>query len=219
MNIAVLGATGRIGQRIVNEAALRGHKVTALTSNASKIPAEIGKIVWKMADALDAGSLSEAMKGQDVLISSYGPSMADPTQVPVVSKNIVAVASTLLAAGEKNPSTRLLIVGGAGSLEVAPGKTVIDAGLIPPQWIAIPVAHKEALDVFKANTTVNWTFFSPAAMINPGERTGKFRLGGDQLVVGENGKSEISMEDYAAAMMDEAEHPRHARTRFTIGYR
>jgi len=218
MNIGVIGATGRIGQRIVNEAVQRGHNVTAFTSSASKVPAEKGKVTWKVADALDAADLSNAMKGQDVLISSYGPSMADPTQIPVVAKNIATVAGKLLEAASQNPSTRLLIVGGAGSLEVAPGKTVIDAGLIPPQWLAIPVAHKDALHVFKTNNTINWSYFSPAAMINPGERTGKFRLGGDQLVVGENGKSEISMEDYAIAMLDEAEKPKHIRTRFTVGY-
>ena len=99
----------------------------------------------------------------------------------------------VLPSGEKNPHVRVLMVGGAGSLEVAPGKTVIDSGLIPEQYIAIPIAHKEALDVFKKNSTVNWTHFSPAGSIQPGERTGKFRLGGEQLVVGENGKSEISM--------------------------
>jgi putative NADH-flavin reductase len=218
MNIAIIGATGRIGQRILNEAVSRGHNVTAFTSDPSKIPAQKGKVTWKTADALNPDSVSEAMKGQDVLISSYGPSMADPKQIPVTAKNIAAAAKSLLAAGEKNPAVRILVVGGAGSLEVAPGKTVIDAGMIPPEWLPIPVAHKEALDIFRANQTVNWTFFSPAAMINPGERTGKFRIGGDQLIVGENGKSEISMEDYAIAMLDEVENPKHIRQRFTIGY-
>jgi uncharacterized protein len=218
MNIGIIGATGRIGQRILNEAVSRGHHVTAFTSDSSKIPADKGKAAWKTVNALDANSLSEAMKGLDVLISSFGPSMADRENLATNAKNIAVVAARLLEAGAKNPSTRLLIVGGAGSLEVAPGKTVIDAGLIPAEWLAIPIAHKDALDVFKANKNVNWSFFSPAAMINPGERTGKFRLGGDQLIVGENGKSEISMEDYAVAMLDEAETPNHIRTRFTIGY-
>jgi len=212
MNIGVIGATGRIGQRIVAEAVNRGHNVTAFTSNASKIPAEKGKVAWKTADVMDAKSVASAMEGQDVLISSYGPAMgSDP-------KPIATAAEVLLQAAGKHPNVRVLVVGGAGSLEVAPGKTVIDAGMIPAEWIAIPVAHKEALDVFKKNSTANWTFFSPAAMIQPGERTGKFRLGGDQLIVGENGKSEISMEDYAIAMIDEAEKPQHLRKRFTIGY-
>ncbi len=212
MNIGVIGASGRIGQRIVAEALQRGHNVTAFTSNAAKIPADKGKVVWKTADVMNADSVGAAMQGQDVLISSYGPAMgADP-------KPLVTAAETLLTAGEKNPKVRVLMVGGAGSLEVAPGKTVIDSGLIPAQYIAIPIAHKEALDVFKKNSTVNWTYFSPAGSIQPGERTGKFRLGGEQLVVGENGKSEISMEDYAVALLDEVEKPQHERKRFTVGY-
>ena len=212
MNIGVIGATGRIGQRIVAEALQRGHNVTAFTNRVAKIPADKGKVAWKTADVLNADSVRAAMHGQDVLISSYGPAMgADP-------KPIAAAAENLLKAGEKNPKVRVLMVGGAGSLEVAPGKTVIDSGMIPKEWIAIPIAHKEALDVFKKNSTVNWTYFSPAGSIQPGERTGKFRLGGDQLVVGENGKSEISMEDYAIAMLDEVEKPRYQRKRFTVGY-
>lgn len=212
MNIGVIGATGRIGQRIVAEAVNRGHHVTAFTSSAAKIPADKGNVAWKIADVMDVASVASAMEGQDVLISSYGPPMGtDP-------KPLAKAAETLLKAAEKHPPVRLLVVGGAGSLEVAPGKTVIDAGMIPAEWIAIPIAHKEALDVYRKNSTANWSYLSPAAMIQPGERTGKFRLGGDQLIVGENGKSEISMEDYAIAMLDEAEKPKHLRKRFTVGY-
>jgi putative NADH-flavin reductase len=212
MNIAVIGATGRIGQRIVAEALQRGHHVTAFTSQAAKIPAEKGKAAWKTADVMDPVSVAQAMEGQDVLISSYGPAMgADP-------KPIATAAEVLLKAAETHPKVRVIMVGGAGSLEVAPGKTVIDAGMIPAEYIAIPIAHKHALETLKKNSTAQWTYFSPAAMIQPGVRTGKFRLGGDQLIVGENGKSEISMEDYAVAMIDEAERPQHLRKRFTIGY-
>jgi putative NADH-flavin reductase len=193
MNIGVIGASGRIGQRIVAEALQRGHNVTAFTSSAAKIPADQGKVAWKTADVMNADSVGAAMQGQDVLISSYGPAMgADP-------KPISTAAETLLKAGEKNPTVRVLMVGGAGSLEVAPGKTVIDSGLIPAQYIAVPIAHKEALDVLKKNSTVNWTYFSPAGSIQPGERTGKFRLD-------------------AVALLDEVEKPRHERKRFTIGY-
>jgi uncharacterized protein len=212
MKIAIIGANGRIGQRILNEAVNRGHEVTGFASDPAKIPAEKGNVAWKAANALDATGIAGAIGGQDVVISAFGQHQGtDPQQIP-------ASVKALLTAMEQHPSTRLLIVGGAGSLEVAPGKTVIDAGLIPPQYIAIPIAHQEALGHLKQNNTVNWTYFSPAAMINPGERTGKFRLGGDQLIVGENGKSEISMEDYAIAMLDEAEKPQHERKRFTIGY-
>ena len=212
MNIAVIGATGRIGQRIVAEALQRGHRVTAFTSQAAKVPAEKGKAAWKTANVMDPASVAQAMEGQDVLISSYGPAMgSDP-------KPIATAAEVLLKAAEMHPKVRVIMVGGAGSLEVAPGKTVLDAGLIPAEYIAIPIAHQQALETLKKNSTAQWTYFSPAAMIQPGVRTGKFRVGGDQLIVGENGKSEISMEDYAVAMIDEAERPQHLRQRFTIGY-
>jgi hypothetical protein len=211
MNIAIIGATGRIGQRILSEAVARGHQVTALTTNPSKIPADAGKVSWKTANALDAESVSKATEDQDVLISAYAPPRSDPDE-------IVSVAKSLLTVAERHPALRLLIVGGAGSLEAEPGKTVIDAGMIPAEWIAIPAAHKKALDIYRANTSSDWSYFSPALMIQPGERTGKFRLGGEKLLVGANGKSEISMEDYAAAMLDEAEKPLHVRQRFTIGY-
>ena len=211
MNIGIIGATGTIGSRILNEAVQRGHNVTVFARDASRIPAEPGKVTWKVADALNPDSIGGAVAGLDAVISSYGPARgSDPQQ-------IVTAAKSLTQAFEKNPSVRLLVVGGAGSLEVAPGKTVIDAGMIPAEYVKIPIAHQEALEVFKTSPA-NWSFFSPAAMITPGERTGKFRLGGDQLVVGEDGKSAISCEDYAVAMLDEAERPVHIRKRFTIGY-
>jgi putative NADH-flavin reductase len=212
MNIGIFGATGTIGSRILNEALRRGHKVTAFVRDASRIPPHDTKVTWKVADILDADSIANVIAGQDVVISAYGPGRAgDP-------RHIVDAAAALLKAFEKHPEVRLIVVGGAGSLEVAPGKTVIDSGMIPPEWIAVPIAARDALELFRSNQTVQWTYFSPAAMIQPGERTGKFRLGGDQLIVGPDGKSAISCEDYAVAMLDEAENPQHIRQRFTIGY-
>ena len=212
MKIGIIGASGRIGQRLVAEAVQRGHSVTAFTSKPSKIPADPGKVAWKTANVLEVDSVAAAMAGQDALITSFMPPMGEDP------RPIATAAGVLLKAAEREPSTRILFVGGAGSLEVAPGKTVIDAGMIPAEWVAIPIAHKDALEIFRKNSTVNWTFFSPAGEIKAGERTGKFRLGGDQLIVDEHGKSEISMEDYAVAMLDETEKPQHTRKRFTIGY-
>jgi uncharacterized protein len=188
------------------------HSVTAFVRDASRIPEDHLGAKWKVADIFDPNKVAEVIAGQDVVISAYGqPRGGDP-------QLIVKAARSLLEALGRRPGLRLLVVGGAGSLEVAPGKTVLDAGMIPQEYVAIPIAHKEALEMFRANTRVPWTFFSPAAMIKPGDRTGRFRLGNDQLIVGADGKSAISCEDYALAMIDEAEHPLHIQRRFTIGY-
>ena len=212
MNLGIIGATGTIGSRIFKEALGRGHKVTAIARDASRIPEDRAGAAWKVGDALDPNSLVEVIGGQDAVICAFSQGKGGDPQ------KLVRVAHSLLDAFGRRPGLRLLVVGGAGSLEVAPGKTVIDAGMIPQEWIAIPIAARDALAVFRQNTRVPWTYFSPAASIAPGERTGKFRLENDKLVVGADGKSAISCEDFAMAMLDEVEHPLHIGKRFTIGY-
>jgi putative NADH-flavin reductase len=212
MNIGIFGVTGTIGSRIFNEALHRGHKVTAYVRDASRIPPDMTGAKWKVADVQNPNAVAEVIGGQDVVISAISQGKGGDPQL------IVSATRSLLVACGRRPGLRLLAVGGAGSLEVAPGKTVIDAGMIPKEWIAIPIAHRDALELYKANTVVPWTNFSPAASIQPGQRTGKFRLDNDRLVVGADGKSAISCEDYALAMLDEVEHPLHIRKRFTIGY-
>jgi putative NADH-flavin reductase len=188
------------------------HQVTAFVRDASRIPADHQGAKWVVADLFDTNRVAEVIAGQDVVISSYGPARGGDPHL------VVKAAHAVLEAFGRRPGLRVIVVGGAGSLEVAPGKTVIDAGLIPEEFLPIPKAAKQALELFRANHKVSWTYFSPAALIRPGERTGKFRLGNDQLVVGADGKSTISCEDYALAMIDEAEHPLHIQKRFTIGY-
>jgi putative NADH-flavin reductase len=112
---------------------------------------------------------------------------------------------------------RFLMVGGAGSLEVAPGVTLIASGHLPPEWMPIAVAHSQALDVLRASS-INWTSLSPAGYFDPGERTGHFRLGTDNLIADSKGDSRISMEDYAIALVNELENPQHERARFSVGY-
>ena len=187
------------------------HSVTAYVRDASRIPGDPQGAKWVVADIFDPNRVTEAIAGMDAVICSYGPGKGDPDL-------IIKVARSLIDAFGRRPGLRLLVVGGAGSLEVAPGKTVIDAGLIPKEFLPVPIAAREALGHFRASHHVTWTYFSPAALIRPGERTGKFRLGNDQLVVGADGKSSISCEDYALAMVDEAEHALHIQKRFTIGY-
>ena len=202
MKIALIGATGNAGSRILTELSRRGHAVTAIARNPQKIP-ELKGVTPLQADANDVAGLTAALKGHDVVISSVHFTASDP------NKLIEAVR----AAGVG----RYLVVGGAGSLEVAPGVKLIDTPQFPAIYKNEAAAGGAFLDLLRQQTSLDWTFLSPSAMFVAGERTGKFRLGGDQLLTNEKGSS-ISFEDYAIAMADEIEKPAHSRKRFTVGY-
>jgi uncharacterized protein len=211
MKIGLFGATGTIGQRILAEALKRGHQVTALVRDPSRVTTQDKNLSVKKADVLDSKSVAEAAASNDVIVSAYGPPKdADPGQLS-------AVARSLLDGIRQYPNVRVIHVGGAGSLEVAPGLQLVDTPEFPAAWKPIVFAHRDALDIFRKSPG-NWTYFSPAAMIQPGERTGKFRLGGDQLVADADGQSKISAEDYAIALLDEVEKPQFIRKRFTAAY-
>jgi uncharacterized protein len=209
MHIVLYGATGQSGSRILTELLTRSHRVTAVVRNPAKLSAHPGLTVVQ-GDVSSADAIAEKIKGADAVVSAYAPPVDDTDElIPVTGRVIEAVKQAGVP--------RLIIVGGAGSLEVAPGVTVIDSGHLPAQWLAIAVSHKKTLDLIKA-ADINWTYFSPAGFFVPGERTGKFRLGTDQLIANEQGDSRISLEDYAIALVDELESPKHERQRFTIGY-
>jgi putative NADH-flavin reductase len=212
MKIAILGAGGRIGQRIVKEAVSRRHTVTAFARDSSRIPEDKSGATWKVADVLDPDSVAQVAKGEGVLISAYGPPQqgGDTEKIPQSARAIIEGLRKQRLSGT---SPRFIMVGGAGSLEVAPGKLLVD--LLPDFVKPTANAHHEALKYLLTVTDVPWTNFSPGGQINPGERTGNFRLGTDQLL---GGKNEISMEDYAVAMIDEAEQGKHIGRRFTAGY-
>jgi putative NADH-flavin reductase len=209
MHIALYGATGASGSRILAELLSRGHRVTAIVRNPAKLPAQPGLTVAQ-GDVSSADAIAGKIKGTDAVVSAYAPPADDTDQ-------LVAVTELFIKAVEQSGVPRLLVVGGAGSLEVAPGVTVIDSGHLPAQWLPIAISHAKTLDLLK-KSDINWTYFSPAAFFVPGERTGKFRLGTDQLIANEQGDSRISLEDYAIALVDELETPKHERVRFTIGY-
>jgi uncharacterized protein len=209
MHIALYGATGKSGSRILTELLSRGHKVTAIVRDVAKLAAQPSLTVVE-GDLSSATEIAAKIKGADAVVSAYGPPAYDTDELlPVTENFIVAVRQ----AGVR----RFLVVGGAGSLEVAPGVTIIASGNIPSEWVAIAVSHAKVLDRLK-KSDINWTYFSPAGFFVPGERTGKFRLGTDQLIANEQGESKISLEDYAIALVDELEAPKHERARFTIGY-
>jgi uncharacterized protein len=205
MNIAHIGATGKVGRKILEELLRRGHTVTAISRHPEDAPAPASaNVKTARGDIAEPEKLAAAVKGHDAVISSA------PFQ-PGSSHNLL---DAIHISGVK----RYVAVGGAGSLEVAPGKLLKDSGQIPAEWLPAINEGAQLLKLLRADKRLDWTFFSPAAFIGPGERTGKFRLGGDQLIIGTDGKSAISYDDYAIALVDEVERPRHIRARFTIGY-
>ncbi len=203
MKVALLGASGMIGSRLLAELSSRGHQVTALARNPAKIAALPG-VTAKAVDAYDRKALADAYAGHDVAISSVHYLASD--------------ADILIGAAKDSGVPRYLVVGGAGSLEVAPGVKLVDTPQFPALYLKEAQAGGAFLDKLRAEPVLDWTFLSPSALIQPGERTGTFRLGTDQLLVDANGNSAISAEDYAIALVDELETPKHSRKRFTVGY-
>ncbi|HMF54473.1 MAG TPA: NAD(P)H-binding protein [Edaphobacter sp.] len=210
MNIVVYGATGNAGSEIVKELLRRGHKVTGVARKVDSLKSEPG-VTAKADDLSNVDAIAGIIKGADAVVSGYAPP-PDKTEaiVDVTKREIEAVKK---AGG----STRLLVVGGAGLLEVAPGVTLIKSGHLPAEYIPIATAHEKALEVLQ-KSEINWTYLSPGAYFVPGERTGKFRLGTKELIADEKGESKISFADYAIALVDEIEKPKHERGSFSVGY-
>ncbi|MCG0067057.1 SDR family oxidoreductase [Streptomyces tricolor] len=235
MHIGVIGATGTIGSRVVAEALDRGHHVRAFSRDAARARREERRenIVWADVDVLDARSIAGALPGLDVLISGFQPGnaasdFADTVRRSIADPTVYATAArALLKALESHPRTRLIVIGGAGSLEIEPGvvradsdellHAALDRLGLPRAYASAVRGHRDALDVLRTSNRL-WTYLSPAEEIAPGERTGRFRLGGDQPVLDADGRSRISVEDAAVALIDEAELPRFVQRRFTIGY-
>lgn len=208
MKVVLYGASGMIGSRILTELLSRGHQVTAVVRNPAKIAAP-GVRVLK-GDVTEAASVAQTARGADAVISAYAPPKGDE---PVFSAAMYALLDGLAEAGVR----RLIVVGGAGTLEVAPGVQLVDAPGFPEAYRDIAMAHRDALPILK-ESELDWTYLSPAGMIAPGERTGKFRLGTTSLLTDEKGESRISAEDYSLALVDELEDPKHIRRQFTVAY-
>jgi uncharacterized protein len=209
MKIALYGATGMIGQSILRETLSRGHEVTAIARDPSKLtPAD--RLTAVKGDILDTVEVAATIKGHDAVISSINAPNDDP-------QFFVRTAHSLIDALKQAGVQRLISVGGAGSLEVAPGVKLFDTAEFPVAWRPSAKALGAALDVYRTSD-LDWTFISPAGVIAPGERTGKFRTGGDQLLTDANGESRISVDDYAIALVDELEQPKNIRRRMTVAY-
>lgn len=202
MKIALMGASGNVGSRILRELVARGHAVTGIARSPDKIEALKGVTAVK-GDVFDTDDLARLLKGHDAVISSVRFKASDPNLM------VEAVRSS----GVK----RYIVVGGAGSLEVSPGVRLVDTPELPAAYKEEATRGAAFLDLLKQVDDLDWTFLSPSALFVPGERTGTFRLGKDDLLKSENGSS-ISYEDYAVALVDELEEPAHVKRRFTVGY-
>ncbi|MGF7134156.1 putative NADH-flavin reductase [Paraburkholderia sp. EB58] len=211
LKIALFGATGMIGSRIAVEAARRGHQVTALARNPERVPTDVANLKAAQADLLDATSVAAAVRGHDVVASAYAPPREDAGIVVTATRTLV---EGVRAAGLK----RLVVVGGAGSLEVAPGTQLVDSEGFPDAYKAVALAHRDAFTFYRTLSDLDWTVFAPAAVIAPGERTGVFRTGADTLLADVSGNSHISVEDYAVAFVDELEQGRFIREIATAAY-
>jgi putative NADH-flavin reductase len=201
--IAIIGATGRAGSQLLEEALRRGHTVTAIARNTDKIGVRPG-VTAKQVDALDAEALEQAIRGNDVVISA-----AHFASLP---------AEAVINPVKKAAVKRLLVVGGAGSLLLSGGSRVIDSPGFPEEYKTEASAGSVFLDTLRQEKDLDWTFLSPSAEFTETARTGKFRLGQDELLVSNEGRSWISFADFAIALIDEVETPKHSRQRFTVGY-
>lgn len=209
MKVVLFGATGKSGSRLLKELVSRGHQVTAIARDTAKLTPASGVKV-KQDDLSDARRTADVIRGADAVISAYAPP-ADNTDA------LIGVTQRQVEAVSQAGVDRLLVVGGAGGLEVAPGVSLIASGHLPAPYLPIANSHVKALDVLR-KSDVNWTYVAPAAYFEPGTRTGKFRVGTDELITAANGESRISMEDYAIAMVDELERGTNHRKRVSVGY-
>lgn len=203
MKIAHFGATGRVGSRIVVEALRRGHQVTAIARAPGDLKSQ-PNLIFQRGDVNQEGEVARLAADHDAVFSSV---------------KFQALQPRVLIAGVKGSGVnRLLVVGGAGSLEVAPGVQLVDTPGFPEAYKSEAIPGRDFLNLLRGEEQLEWTFLCPSAEFAPGTRTGKFRLGKDQLLTQPSGESRISMEDFAIAFIDELENPKHIRERFTVGY-
>lgn len=213
MNIALIGATGFVGSAILTELLNKGHKVTAIARNTSKIAPQ-ANLTAVEADIFEEDKLAKLLTGNDAVISAYNSGWTNPN----IYNDFINGSDAITAAVKKSGIKRLLVVGGAGSLEVAPGVQLVDTPQFPEKWKQGALAAREALNTLKEENQLDWTFLSPAILLEPGQRTGVFRLGTDQPVFNEKEESKISVQDLAVAIVNEIEQPQFIRKRFTVGY-
>ena len=215
MKIALIGATGFVGTAVLAELLARDHHVTALVRRPGKVDLR-PNVTAQALDVNDSAAVASAVRGHDAVVSAFNPGWDVPELYARFMQGSAAIEAGVAASGVR----RLLVVGGAGSLFVAPGVQMVDtpefASHVPPNIIPGAKAARDALTSLRGNTALAWTFLSPPALLAPGERTGRYRVGGEQLLMAGDAPAGISVADLAVAIVDEIETPRHVRARFTV---
>jgi putative NADH-flavin reductase len=212
LKIVLFGATGNVGQAVAREMVDRGHEVTA-ASRSGTSPEGLGLEAVSV-DVTDSAQVIHAARGHDALVSTVGPRQGSDDDASL----LIAATHNLIEAARHTANERLVVIGGAASLEVSPGVRVIDDPSFPDAWKANALAQIDALEIYREVDNVDWTYLSPAAFLGPGERTGSFTVGGDQLVVDADGVSKISYADFAIFLVDELEQANAVRRRITAAY-
>ena len=218
MKVALIGASGYVGSRLLAEALQRGHTVTALVRHPDKVPPH-AHLTVKQGDVLKVDELAQALAGHDVVISAFNP--ARQSVAPDIFEQHVAGHKAIIAATKKSGVTRFLAVGGAASLKTASGEEYLDSPEFPADYAPFKAGIRGTRELYyllKKEPELDWVFLSPSVRVTPGTRTGRYRVGKDHVLYDAQGVSAISLEDYAVAMLDELEQPKHHRERFTVGY-
>lgn len=213
MKIALIGATGFVGSAVLTESLQRGHHVTAIVRHPEKLP-QHANLTARKADAYDAAAIAQAVADHDAVVHAFNPGWGEAKIRELFIEGTQAIFAGVKQAGVK----RLLVVGGAGSLYVAPNLQLIDTPDFPAEYKEGAEGARQALDLIRLESALDWTFISPPALLHPGARSGRFRVGSDQLLMDGEQPASISVADLAVAIIDELEQPEHIRQRFTVGY-
>lgn len=211
MKIALIGATGFVGTAILEEALRRDHAVTAIARGVDKLPAN-AKLTAVKADVYDLAQLTSVLRGHDAVISAFNAGWSNPN----IYADHVRGSKVIQAAAKAAGVAHLLVIGGAGSLEVAPGVQLVDTPNFPSAYKDGARAARDALQFLRETPDLQWTFLSPPVGLEPGARTGKYRVGSDQVLMDGNTPAGISVADLAVAVLDEIERPQFLRRRFTV---
>ena len=213
MKLALIGASGFVGAAVLQEALNRGHEVSGIVRDPAKLP-QHPALTALAGDAYNAAALTAQLQGHDAVIHAFNPGWG----TPAIRERFIQGSQAIIAATKQSAVPRLLVVGGAGSLYVAPGVQLIDTADFPAEYKDGAEGARQTLNLLKAETALDWSFISPPALLQPGARSGQFRLGGDQLLMNGDAPASITVADLAVAILDELEHPQHLRQRFTVGY-
>lgn len=214
MKVAIIGATGFVGPKVVSEALSRGYDVTAFARQPEKLDIENDNLTKQSVDVLDTEILANLLVGHDAVISTFNAGWSNPNLYNDFLRGCESIQVATKQAGIK----RYITVGGAGSLEIQPGVQLVDTPNFPAEYKPGATAARDYLNELRKEEELNWTFVSPAINLHPGHRTGVFRLGTDQPVFNEAGKNDISVDDLAVAIINELENNHFIKKRFTLGY-